>query len=58
MRPGSGGARGPGLAFLAATKLAQQVGSGLVGHAEARSERVPGDRLAVLVLVLGGGATG
>ena len=41
---------------LAGAELAQQVGGGLVGYAEAGAQRVPGDRLPVLVLVLGGGA--
>ena len=40
---------------LAGTELAQQLGGGLVGDAEAGAELVAGDRLPVLVLVLGGG---
>ncbi|HEX2744812.1 MAG TPA: hypothetical protein VHN16_10475, partial [Streptosporangiaceae bacterium] len=41
-------------AFLAGAEVAQQVGGGLGGHAEAGAERVAGDGLPVLVLVLGG----
>ena len=39
---------------LAGAELAEQFGGGLVGHAEPGAERVAGDRLAVLALVLGG----
>jgi hypothetical protein len=38
------------------SEVVEQIGGGLVGDAEAGAERVAGDRLAVLVLVLGGGA--
>jgi hypothetical protein len=40
---------------LGCAELAEQFGSGLVGDAEAGAQRVAGDRLPVLVLVLGGG---
>ena len=40
---------------LAGAELAQQLGGGLVGDAEAGAELVAGDRLPVLVLVLRGG---
>ena len=40
---------------LVGSELAEQFGGGLVGDAEAGAELVAGDRLAVLVLVLGGG---
>jgi hypothetical protein len=40
---------------LVGSELAEQFGGGLVGDAEAGAERVAGDRLAMLVLVLGGG---
>jgi hypothetical protein len=43
---------------LACAELAEQFGGGVVGDAEAGAERVAGDRLAVLVLVLGGGPAG
>jgi hypothetical protein len=52
---GSGGAGGSGRLALAGAELAQQPGGGLVGDAEPGAERVAGDRLPVLVLVLGGG---
>ena len=45
----------PGSTALAGAELAQQLGGGLVGHAEPGAELVAGDRLPVLVLVLGGG---
>jgi hypothetical protein len=40
---------------LVGAELAKQLGGGLVGDAEAGAERVAGDRLSVLFLVLGGG---
>jgi hypothetical protein len=42
---------------LARAELAQQLGDGLVGDAEAGAERVAGDRLPGLILVLGGAAS-
>jgi hypothetical protein len=51
----SGGACGSWGAALVGTELAEQFGGGLVGDAEPGAQRVAGDRLPVLVLVLGGG---
>jgi hypothetical protein len=42
-------------AAFGGAELAQQLEGGLVGDAEAGARRVAGDRLPVLVLVLGGG---
>jgi hypothetical protein len=42
-------------AAFGGAELAQQLEGGLVGDAEAGAQRVAGDRLPVLVLVLGGG---
>jgi len=54
-QPGSGGAGGSRRLALVGAELAQQLGGGLVGDAEPGAQRVAGDRLAVLALVLGGG---
>ncbi len=51
---GSGCARGSRRQALARAELAQQLGGSLIGHAEAGAQRVAGDRLPVLVLVLDG----
>ena len=55
-QPWSGGAGDCRRQALTRAELAHQLRGGLVGHAEAGAERVAGDRLAVLVLVLGGGS--
>jgi hypothetical protein len=48
----SGGAGGRWRTALAGPEPAEQLGGGLVGDAEAGAERVAGDRLPVLALVL------
>ena len=50
----SDGAGGPWRTALAGPESAEQFGGGLVGGAEAGAERVAGDRLPVLALVLSG----
>jgi hypothetical protein len=54
-QPGSGRAGGSRRQALARAELAQQLGGGLVRDAEPGAQRVAGDRLPLLVLVLGGG---
>jgi hypothetical protein len=49
-------ARGSWRAAFTGAELPQQAGGGPVGDAEPGAQRVAGDRLAVLVLVLGGAA--